>query len=115
MDGRGGTNATNHLLEGLPAAENQRLMRALTPLFLDVKTVLFEPGRTIDSVYFPLNGVVSLVTPLEDGATVEVATVGNEGIVGVPLELMGTLAVRAIAQVAGWVMRMELSSTRLRE
>jgi CRP-like cAMP-binding protein len=104
------TRGANHLLEALPAGENQRLMRALAPIFLDVKTVLFEPGRTIDSVYFPLNGVVSLVAQLEDGATVEVATVGNEGIVGVPLELMGTLAVRAIAQVAGWVMRMEAAN-----
>jgi CRP-like cAMP-binding protein len=58
-------------------------------------------------VYFPLNGVVSLVTPLEDGAIVEVATVGNEGIVGVPLVQGGSLAVRAISQVAGWVLRMD--------
>jgi CRP-like cAMP-binding protein len=109
MDGGSGvTSATNHLLEALPAAENQRLMRALTPLFLDVKTVLFEPGRTIDSVYFPLNGVVSLVTPLKRGAVVEVAaTVGNEGIVGVPLVLMDSLAIRAITAVAGWVMRID--------
>jgi CRP-like cAMP-binding protein len=111
MSSRSGvTRGANHLLEALPAAENERLMRVLAPLFLDVKTVLFEPGRTIDSVYFPLNSVVSLVTPLKEGATVEVATVGNEGIVGVPLELMGTLAVRAIAQVAGWVMRMDAAN-----
>jgi CRP-like cAMP-binding protein len=58
--------------------------------------------------------VVSLVTPLEDGAIVEVATVGNEGIVGVPLVLGGSLAVRAISQVAGWVVRMD-AATFLKE
>jgi len=76
-------------------------MARLSPVFLRVKTVLFEPGQVVDAVYFPLDGVISLVTPLEDGAIVEVATVGNEGVVGVPLIFGGTLAVRAISQVAG--------------
>jgi CRP-like cAMP-binding protein len=115
MNKANGVNgAINHLLDALPAADNQRLMRSLTPLYLDVKVVLFEPGRAIDFVYFPLNAVVSLVTPLEDGAIVEVATVGNEGIVGVPLVLGGSLAVRAISQVAGWVVRMD-AATFLKE
>jgi CRP-like cAMP-binding protein len=74
---------------------------------LDIKTVLFEPGQEIDAVYFPLDGVISLVTPLEDGAIVEVATVGNEGIVGVPLVRGGSLAVRAISQVAGPALRID--------
>jgi Crp-like helix-turn-helix domain len=51
--------------------------------------------------------VISLVTPLHDGAIVEVATIGNEGIVGVPLVRLGGLAVRAISQVAGHSVRME--------
>ena len=63
--------------------------------------MLFEPGQLVDAVHFPLDGVVSLVTPLEDGAIVEVATIGNEGVVGVPIIFGGTLAVRAISQVAG--------------
>ena len=71
------------------------------PLNLEIKTVLFEPGQPLDSVYFPLNGVISLVTPLEDGSIVQVATIGNEGVVGVPLIAGGTLAVRAICQVRG--------------
>jgi CRP-like cAMP-binding protein len=111
MNGRSGvTRGANHLLDSLPAADNQRVMRALTPLSLDVKTVLFEPGRPIDFVYFPLNAVVSLVTPLEDGAIVEVATVGNEGIVGVPMVLGGSLAVRAISATAGGVFRMDAAT-----
>ncbi len=72
--------------------------------------MLFEPGQPVDAVYFPLDGVVSLVTPLEDGAIVEVATVGNEGLVGVPVVLGGSLAVRAISQVAGRCLTMEVGA-----
>ena len=97
----------NHLIAALPAAERDRLVGMLSPMLLDIKTVLFEPGHPVRHVYFPLNGVVSLVTPLEDGAIVEVATVGNEGVVGVPMVAGGSLAVRAISQVSGWVLRMD--------
>jgi CRP-like cAMP-binding protein len=69
--------------------------------------VLFEPGQIIDFVDFPCNCVVSLVSPLKDGDVVEVATVGNEGIVGVPVVRGGSLAVRAVVSVAGWVDRID--------
>lgn len=101
---------TNRLLDALPAARLPRLIGSLRPVFLDIRTVLFEPGQTIDYVDFPRNAVVSLVTPLKDGAVVEVATVGNEGIVGVPLVLRGSLAVRAVSSVAGWVDRIDAST-----
>jgi CRP-like cAMP-binding protein len=100
----------NRILGALPPAEAQRLGEAMTPLTLTIKTVLFEPGQRVDAVHFPLDGVVSLVTPLEDGAIVEVATVGNEGVVGVPVVPGGSLAVRAISQVAGRTLRMETST-----
>jgi CRP-like cAMP-binding protein len=106
----GVASGTNQLLDALPPAERQRLMRSLRPVFLEVKTVLFEPSGTINAVEFPRNCVVSLVTPLGDGAVVEVATVGNEGIVGVPLVLGGSLAVRAVCSVAGWADRLDASS-----
>jgi CRP-like cAMP-binding protein len=103
----GGIARTNRLLDAIPAAHNPRLIDSLRPIFLDIKTVLFEPGQTIEYVDFPRNCVISLVTPLKDGAVVEVATVGNEGIVGVPLVRGGSLAVRAVASVAGWVDRID--------
>jgi len=77
---------------------------------LAIKAVLFEPGAAIDAVYFPISGVISLVTALEDGNIVEVATVGNEGIVGVPHVAHGSLVVRAISQVAGSSLRMEAAT-----
>jgi CRP-like cAMP-binding protein len=97
----------NRILAALPASERQQLFEVVRTVSLPVKTVLFEPGATVDAVHFPTDGVISLVTPLHDGAIVEVATIGNEGIVGVPLVPMGGLAVRAISQVAGHSLRMD--------
>ena len=85
------STAGNHLLQSLPAAERDALMAHMRPTHLTVKTVLFDPGQPITSVHFPIDGVVSLVTPLADGNIVEVATIGNEGMVGVPL-VAGRLA-----------------------
>jgi len=100
----------NHLLAAVPPPDAERMRSAMTRVTLAIKTILFEPGQPIDAVHFPLDGVVSLVTPLEDGAIVEVATVGNEGLIGVPLVPGGSLAVRAISQVAGRALRMEASA-----
>lgn len=97
----------NHTLDALPLDVRARFMEHLAPVTLPIKTVLFEPGEVIRHVHFPIGGVISLVTPLEDGNIVEVATVGNEGIVGVPLRDGGSLAVRAISQVAGNGLRMD--------
>jgi len=99
----------HQLLDALPRAQRERILSNAQRLRLGVRTVLFEPGQTISNVYFPLDVVISLVTPLQDGAIVEVATVGNEGVVGVPLVPGGSLAVRAIAQVAGHSLRMSAS------
>ena len=100
----------NRLLDVLPAGEQAGLLRGLTPVALPMKRVLFEPEQPVNAVHFPLDGVVSLVTPLEEGAIVEVATVGNEGVVGVPLVTGGSLAVRAISQVPGKALRMEAAT-----
>jgi CRP-like cAMP-binding protein len=97
----------NRILNALPAAERDRLTGSMETVALPIKAVLFEPGGLIEFVYFPISGVISLVTALQDGDIVEVATVGNEGIVGVPHVAGGSLAVRAISQVAGSSLRME--------
>jgi CRP-like cAMP-binding protein len=97
----------NRILTALSAADRLQLFEVVSSVALPVKTVLFEPGRPIDAVYFPIDVVISLVTPFHDGAMVEVATVGNEGIVGVPLVPFGGLGVRAISQVAGYCLRLD--------
>ena len=100
----------NRILTALPSADRDELFGLVRNVTLPVKTVLFEPGAPIDALYFPTNGVISLVTPLHDGAIVEVATIGNEGIVGVPLVPLSGLAVRAISQVAGHSLRIETAA-----
>src|SRR5579859_7161329 len=105
--GNSASAGENRILTALPSAERQDLFGLVRNVTLPVKTVLFEPGEPVDALYFPTDGVISLVTPLHDGAIVEVATIGNEGIVGVPLMPAGGLAVRAISQVAGHSLRLE--------
>ncbi len=100
----------NRILTALPSSEREELFGLVRNITLPVKTVLFEPGAAIDALYFPIDGVISLVTPLHDGAIVEVATIGNEGIVGVPVVPLGGLAVRAISQVAGHCLRIETAA-----
>ena len=100
----------NRLLDALPIGESRRLRRAVSPVFLEIETVLFEPGEEIAFVDFPRNCVVSMVTPFQEGTTVEVASIGNEGIVGVPMRRGGSLAFRGISSVAGWVDRMDAAT-----
>jgi CRP-like cAMP-binding protein len=100
----------NRILTALPSSLREELFTFVRNVTLPVKTVLFEPGAPIEALYFPVDGVISLVTALHDGAIVEVATIGNEGIVGVPLVPLGGLAVRAISQVAGHSLRMEATA-----
>ena len=97
----------NRILAALSPSDRRQLFEAASSVAFPVKTVLFEPGRPIDAVYFPVHGVISLVTPFQDGAMVEVATVGIEGIVGVPLVPSGGLAGRAIAGVASRCLRLD--------
>ena len=100
----------NAILNALPRVDRDRVLAKVTPTVLKTRDVLFEPGKVIRHVHFPLSGVISLVTPLEDGNIVEVATIGNEGLVGVPLQRHGSLAVRAISQVAGQTLQMDASA-----
>jgi CRP-like cAMP-binding protein len=100
----------NRILHALPVDERDHLAGLLHYFALPTRTVLFEPGQVIRFVHFPVDGVISLVTPLADGGIVEVATIGNEGIVGVPFVLGGSLAVRAISQLGGHGLRMDATA-----
>lgn len=100
----------NRLLDALQVDGSRRLRRSLTPVCLDSGAILFERGEPIAFVDFPRNCVISLVTAFEEGTSVEVASIGNEGIVGVPIRLGGSLAFRAISSVGGWTDRMDAST-----
>src|SRR6202790_2692363 len=104
----------NRLLARLPPEEYQRLLPRLQVVPLALKHVLYEARSPIDYAYFPNRGVVSALTVMEDGRAIEVATIGDEGMVGLPL-LVGakTTANRVVVQVSGEALR--LSADALRE
>lgn len=98
----------NHLLGAIPRAEWARFAPNLTPVVLRLGDVLHESGTSQPYVYFPTDSIISLLYVMENGASAEIAIVGNEGLVGVALFMGGaTMPSRAIVQSAGQGFRMK--------
>ena len=97
----------NGLLNSLSRDEYERVKAKLEIAPLKLGTILSDRDRPVRHVYFMERGVVSLVNPLSDGTIIEIATIGNEGMVGLPAFLQGsTFALRSIVQVEGEALRM---------
>ncbi len=79
----------NDLLAALPAADFSRWEPHLEPTDLSLGNVLYESGSVMPYVYFPTTAIVSLLYVMENGASAEIAIVGNEGMVGVSLFMGG--------------------------
>ena len=79
----------NYLLAAMPAAEFQRLSPHLELVDMPLGQVLYESGGRLDHVYFPTTSIVSLLYVMENGASAEIAVVGNEGMVGISLFMGG--------------------------
>ena len=92
----------NQLLAALPGAEWERWLPQLEYVEMPLGEVLYESGTTLSHVYFPLTAIVSLLYVMENGASAEIAVVGNEGIVGISLFMGGeSTPSRAVVQSAG--------------
>lgn len=92
----------NHLLAVLPDLEWQRLGPCLEYVEMPLGQVLYEAGSTLKHVYFPLTAIVSLLYVMENGASAEIAVVGNEGVVGISLFMGGdSTSSRGVVQSAG--------------
>ena len=92
----------NQLLAALPDSEWLRWQPHMEPVQLPLGQVLYEPGATLSHVYFPTDAIVSLLYVMENGASAEIAVVGNEGIVGISLFMGGeSTPSRAVVQSAG--------------
>jgi CRP-like cAMP-binding protein len=92
----------NHLLAALPGEESARLFPHLELVTMPLGETVCESGIPMRHVYFPTTAIVSLLYVMEDGASAEIAVVGNEGIVGVSLFMGGeTTTSRAVVQSAG--------------
>ena len=93
---------SNHLLAALPDAEWQRWQPQLEWVEMPLGEVLYEAGSTLKHVYFPMTSIVSLLYVMENGASAEIAVVGNEGLVGISLFMGGeSTPSRAVVQSAG--------------
>ncbi|MBI1407256.1 MAG: helix-turn-helix domain-containing protein [Caulobacter sp.] len=92
----------NRLLTGLSPDDLEKLTPHLNPVYLEKGRLLYEPGDVIDTVYFPHDCVVSMMTLLDSGAAIESMTIGREGAVGLaaarqPRESLS----RLIVQISG--------------
>jgi CRP-like cAMP-binding protein len=98
----------NHLLAALPAEDFDRLSAHLELAPMPLGEALYESGGRLQHVYFPTTSIVSLLYVMEDGASAEIAVVGNEGILGISLFMGGeTTPSRAVVQSAGYGYRLK--------
>jgi CRP-like cAMP-binding protein len=92
----------NHLLAAIPAAEYERLAPHLELVPMPLGQVLCESGGSMRDVYFPTTSIVSLLYVLQDGASAEIAVVGNDGLVGISVFMGGnTTPSRAVVRSGG--------------
>ena len=102
------TPKQNHLLAALPATEFERLSPHLELVPMPLGEALYESGGRLQHVYFPTTSIVSLLYVMEDGASAEIAVVGNEGVLGIALFMGGeTTPSRAVVQSAGYGYRLK--------
>jgi CRP-like cAMP-binding protein len=98
----------NFLLAALPDPEWRRWQPALEQVEMPLAQVLYESGATLTHVYFPTTSIVSLLYVMENGASAEIAVVGNEGVVGISLFMGGeSTPSRAVVQSSGQGFRLK--------
>ena len=103
----------NQLLALLPNSEQQRLLPKLEPVALAFRAVLVRALAPLDYAYFPNHGVISIVSHMQDGTGIEVATIGREGMVGTTVMLgVNAIPAQAIVQVPGEALRMSAATLR---
>jgi len=104
----------NHLLDGLPHKERNRVMPHCEPVTLVFGNILCEPKRPFRYLYFPLGSFISLVTTLGQHRPLELSLIGNEGMLGATLALgINVAPSRAVVQGSGSALR--ISATQLRQ
>lgn len=96
----------NHLLAALAPDVQARMFPNLELVNLPLGHVLYESGHALRNVYFPIDAIVSMLYVMENGASAEIAVVGNEGLIGIALFMGGeSTPSRAVVQSAGWAYR----------
>jgi CRP-like cAMP-binding protein len=108
-----GLTRENRLLAALPGNEYERLSGELESVHLNLDETIYEYGEQIRHVYFLQEAVVSMLAILEDGTTLEVGMVGNDGMVGISVILGANRAKNlTVVEIPGGAMRMKVSSLK---
>jgi len=103
----------NYLLAALPDKEYKRLLPHLESVSLPFMRVLYESGDAIEHVYFPNEGLISLLVVMEDKTVREVGLIGQEGMLGIASALgVTTTPIRALIQMEGSAMRLRAEALR---
>jgi CRP-like cAMP-binding protein len=98
----------NKLLAAVPDDDWVRIQPHLNPVLMRLGEAVYESGAQLDHVYFPITSIVSLLYVMADGASAEIAVVGNDGLVGIALFMGGeTTPSRAVVQSQGWAYRLK--------
>ncbi|MGF1591380.1 MAG: Crp/Fnr family transcriptional regulator [Pleurocapsa sp.] len=107
--------SNNRILSALPQQEHQNLRNCLELVQLPLGEILLKPNQKIESVYFLTQGVVSLISTMQDGSTTEIGLIGTEGMVGTPQFLGdGVLgSSRAEVQIQGEALRIDATALRI--
>jgi CRP-like cAMP-binding protein len=101
------------LFKALSRRDYERLSPQLTPISLELRDTLIEADEVIEHVYFVLEGIVSMVKSLEDETLIEVATIGNKGLVGLPAYLGTDISpTRSFVQIPGEALRTPAGALR---
>ncbi len=104
----------NELLARLPPSEYRRLAPELMTVHLPVKQVLYRAYATIDYAYFPIDGIISAMTIMDDGSAIEVATIGKEGLAGLSAFIGGeTSPHEVMVQVEGDAQRISAETLKM--
>ena len=105
--------AQNHLIERLPRKDRSRLLAVCEPVQLVLGEVLCEPGKATRHVWFPIDGFISMVAPIDAKPALEVGMVGREGMLGAQLALgVATVPLHALVQGAGSALRVGATAFR---